>query len=645
MLVSFVQVNFQQGPKESNSYYLPYTVGSLWSYAYSFESVQRAYILGDVIFRRDPIEDTAVKLSHSTIVGFSTYVWNRNYNYTLAKRIKELNPNCILVFGGPEVPVTSLTLFKDYPFMDYVIKKEGEVVFKELLENIYEPTNVKGLLINQRGKIYNTGNADRIENLSQLPSPYTSGFFNDIIKQNPEIEWAATLETNRGCPYQCTFCDWGSLTYSKVKKFNLDKVFDDLEWIGQNQCGFVFIADANFGIFPERDGIIVDKLLDVQEKYGYPLNYAFTWAKNQKQEVVDIALKLKNNKKFNNGLSISVQSMDEKVLENIKRKNLNQHKIEEIFNLCEKNKIPVLTELILGLPGETAESWRHSFWKLFEAGNHFGIDIGQLELLENAEMNLVQHNDYDMKSIPVYDYLGVSDDSILESIQLVNETKDMPFKDMIKSQVFSCFVNTFHLGGFSTNISRFLRKYKNISYEEFYTNLYNFLSKDPWFIKQELDVENDFTQWMSTGVLNDSYVENIEIHGYNIMYKILFKIHLENKYDYVFALLDTYLKNYNLPLDLHSELFKFQCNFIIRYDKLNLYPIKDYFSYNFLEYIEGKELKLEKLEYSFNYLESKDMSMQNFLECIYYWRKRNFGKSIITTASYLSPYLAESFDY
>lgn len=633
MLVSFVQVNFQQGPKDSNSYYLPYTVGALWSYAYSFESIQRSCILGDVIFRREPIEKTALKLSHSTIIGFSTYVWNRNYNYTLAKRIKELNPNCILVFGGPEIPITSSTLFKDYPFMDYVIKKEGEIVFKELLENIYDPSNVKGLLINRKGKIYDTGNADRIEDLSKLPSPYALGFFDKIVQQHPNIEWAATLETNRGCPYQCTFCDWGSLTYSKIKKFGLEKVFGEIEWMGQNNCGFVFVADANFGIFPDRDNLIIDKIVEVQNKYGYPTTFTFSWAKNQKQDVVDMTAKLMSTKSFNNGLTISVQSLNETVLDNIKRKNLNEHKIQEIFSLCEEKNIPLITEIILGLPGETLETWKDSIFKIFESGNHTGVDITQLELLENAEMNLVQKGQYQIETIPVYDYLGVSNDNILESIDVVKSTKDMPFEDMLDAQFFNCFINTFHIGGYSTILSRFLTRYKNISYKDFYNNLYSFIKDDDWFASLESEIKQDFATWMTQGCIKNSYVADIELHGYNLIYKILFKIHLESKYNHVFNLLENYLALYSLDKCLESNLINFQKNFIVKHTDLGTQK-KLTFDYNIYEYIQKNEPILKtKKEYNFVCNEDKFMSFQKFLELIYFGRRRNFGKYIVDSTS------------
>jgi hypothetical protein len=86
--------------------------------------------------------------------------------------------------------------------------------------------------------------------------------------------------------------------------------------------------------------MIVDKLIEVQKRWGKLASFSMTWAKNQKNEVVDIVKKLINESpNFGQGLTVSVQSMDHDVLENIKRRNLDQHKIDEIFALCDRNNI------------------------------------------------------------------------------------------------------------------------------------------------------------------------------------------------------------------------------------------------------------------------------------------------------------------
>jgi radical SAM superfamily enzyme YgiQ (UPF0313 family) len=636
MKISLVQPNFQQGPKEFNAHYLPYSVGVLWAYVNQFESIKSNYQLEDIIWRRDNIDETVSKLSKCDIVGFSTYVWNKNYNYALARRLKEINPDCLIFFGGPEMPITKKDIFKKLSFIDVVIKSEGEVILRQLLDAISANTSwfdIKGLLINRDGHAEDTGDGERISSLEDMPSPYLTGVFDKLMSETTDVEWNATVETNRGCPYACTFCDWGSLTYNKVKKFNLEKVFAELEWIGVNGCGFVTITDANFGMFVERDNAIADKLIEVQEKYGCPNSFSMSWAKDQKPEVFDIVFKLIKNPKFNQGLTVSVQSMDLDVLENIKRKNLAQHKIENIFALCDKNNVPVYTEIILGLPGETKDTWKEGFYKIYRAGNHTGINILHAQMLENAEMNLLQKKLYGITSVSVYDYMSGSYNynELQECVEVVTGTKDMTTEEMLDSQAFSWFMQTFHINGLTTYISRFLHKNADIDYSVFYDRLWNYLQDDPWFIKERDELRHYYRNWMIDGKINHPNISNIEVHGWNIIHRTTLNMHLDRKYNYVFDLIEKFvISEFSLDAKCLTQLLQFQRNYVIDYDNIEQFPYTMQFNYDFLGYILDNTPLENTVKYKFEFHESKDISLDRFLENIYFGRKRNFGKALIT---------------
>lgn len=634
--ISFVQPNFQQGPKEYNAYYLPYSAGVILSYALAGEKVNNNWELHHLVWRREPIEELALKLSTSDLVAFSTYVWNHRYNYKVAHLVKTFNPKCLIVFGGPEPAIEDPMLFEKEPYMDLVIKMEGEVTFKRILEDFDSDfTHISGLLINSTNGMINTGDPARINDLDEIPSPYMSGIFNKIITENPNIIWNATLETNRGCPYACTFCDWGSLTYNKVKKFDLQRVYDELDWIGEH-CGFVTITDANFGMFVERDNMIVDKLIEVQKKWDNLKSFSMTWAKNQKNEVVDIVKKLiTESPNFGQGLTVSVQSMDHDVLENIKRRNLDQHKIDEIFALCDKNNIPVYTELILGLPGETVETWKNAFWKIFRAGNHNGINILQCQLLENAEMNLLQKKLYKLESVAVYDYMSGSygDADLTESIDVVVSTKTIPREAMLDTLVWSSFVQTFHINGLTTYIARYLAK-QDIDYSEFYESLYEWVQKDPWFKLQFAETRSYFANWMTAGRINHPKIGNIEVFGWNLMHRTTLYMVKDKMINYVFESLDNFLQhNYELEPHLREQLIQFQRNYVIDYRDLSFLPKQQKSDYDFLGYIQDEtDLKNTSI-YNFDTAEEKDMSEDRFLENMYFGRKRNFGKNTISRIS------------
>jgi len=629
--ILFVQPNFRQGPKEVNAYYLPYSVGTLWAYANEYEEVKRNYKFNGFIWKRDNIDNICVNASKNHVIAFSTYVWNKNYNFELAKKIKSINPDAVLIFGGPEIEIENKNIFLDYPFIDIVVKSEGESTFKDLLINLdNDIIKIKGLLINDNGNVIDTGQPVRLNELDVLPSPYLTGVFDDLIEENFDVEWNATLETNRGCPYACTFCDWGSLTYSKVKKFDLERVYAELEWIGKNKCGFVSVTDANFGIFLERDNLIADKLLEVQDTYGYPYTFSVTWAKNQKDGVIDIVKKLTDSPKFNQGLTVSVQSMDFGVLENIKRKNLEQHKIEEILDICEKKDIPTYTEIILGLPGETLESWKNNFWKLFNAGAHTGLNIFQAQLLENAEMNLLQTKEYDIKYSTVYDYMSGSydEDPIKEGVKIVTSTNTITFSEMLEAQIFSWYLNTFHVNGITNYISRFLNEYYNISYQQFYEKLLSYIIEDAWFFKEKTETENYYRMWMTEGKITHPKISNVEIHGWNIIYRTVLNMQNENQVEKMYQVIERFLDNTIKDKDIINDLINLQKAYFINYNKIETYPKQITLKNDILGYLENGNLDSEKT-YIFDFVEDKNMKKERFLENIYFRRRRNFGKALI----------------
>ena len=438
------------------------------------------------------------------------------------------------------------------------------------------------------------------------------------------------LETTRGCPYSCTFCDWGSLTYSKIKKFNLDRIFSELEWFGKNGFDHVIFADANFGIL-ERDFQIADKLIEVQKKYSNPKTYSVSWAKNQKREVVSIVKKLIEHGGNNIGLNLSLQTLDTQVLKNIKRDNLAINHVQEVFALCEKNNIPLYTELILGLPGETLESWKQNFYKLFEAGNHTGISVYQCELLENAEMNLLQKKLYKIDEVVVYDYMEGSnnEDELKESITLVKSTSSLSNEQMLDAQVWSWFITTFHVNGLTNWISRFLKKYKHISYETFYEKLYQHLEKFSWLDQERNKVSKHYTDWMNNGKIDYCVNNNINIHGWNLIHSTLINLQHSNQFDNLYSFLHKFILEFDLEESVAQDLIQFQKNYVINYNDILSYPKIVNTKYNFLGYIKEGTVLLDPSQYQFDYVENKELTFQQYCEHLFFSRRKNFGKALI----------------
>ena len=104
--------------------------------------------------------------------------------------------------------------------------------------------------------------AARISDLNQIPSPYLGGIFELLMNSNPEESWAAMWESNRGCPFSCSYCNWGKDSKRRVYKYDMDRLFGELDWFSNNKIEFIFCCDANFGLFKKRDLEIVDKVME-----------------------------------------------------------------------------------------------------------------------------------------------------------------------------------------------------------------------------------------------------------------------------------------------------------------------------------------------------------------------------------------------
>ena len=211
--------------------YFPYSIGCVWAYAEQMGTVDRSQ-LGGLFFVKEPIEKIILKFYNPKLVGFSNYMWNEGYNDTLAKEIKARWPECKIMYGGPQVPDKISDWHDEHDFVDICVHQEGEITFNDIVSGKANK-DIAGITYNENGDWTQTGPSERIINLEDIQSPYLIGLFDNLAQEGYSIN--AIVETDRGCPYKCTFCDWGGTTFSKVKKFDLNRVFGEIEWAGKNK--------------------------------------------------------------------------------------------------------------------------------------------------------------------------------------------------------------------------------------------------------------------------------------------------------------------------------------------------------------------------------------------------------------------------
>ena len=453
----------------SKYYYFPYSVGVVWSYADAIPILHENYQLKGLYFVKEDIDTIVDNMEDPAVLGLSSYIWNTNYNEEFAKKVKARWPECKIIVGGANAPDSDIMYFEDKPYIDYLIHQEGEISFSGLLKSFIgeqDETQVPGISINQNGKRITTGPSVRVSDLTDVPSPYLTGLFDDIVKKyngRSDMTLNGIIETNRGCPFMCTFCDWGGTTFSKVKKFDITRIEAEVKWFADNKIEYINNTDANFGIFKERDMAITDMLIATKEKYGFPEIFDTNWNKNNNQATVEMASKLLNAGMMRR-FTASLQSMNPDVLKAIKRTNLNGAQLDNIVDDARKIGINVNTEMIVGLPEETYESWKTGICELLK--DDFIVESYPLALLQNSEMNDPKYKQqYGIKTKTVKSYFS---NYVTEWQDMVVATRTMDEQTMSRVWLWTWLTNKLEANGFTHIVSRYLEKHHSIPQQDFY---------------------------------------------------------------------------------------------------------------------------------------------------------------------------------
>ena len=202
--VYFVQVDVSATLGTQNAY-LPYTAGVLAASAWTSEIVKEHYTFREFIFLREDVDRVIGRMESPCIAAFCNYCWNTEYNKLLASRIKEKWPDCVIVFGGHNVP-NDFSFLETCPYIDILCHGEGEDTIRQLMEAfaLDSPLDqVENISFRSRNGGYVRTASSCPKSLSLYPSPYLGGWFDNMVAEHPEITFNAILETSRGCPNKC----------------------------------------------------------------------------------------------------------------------------------------------------------------------------------------------------------------------------------------------------------------------------------------------------------------------------------------------------------------------------------------------------------------------------------------------------------
>ncbi len=560
--VQLVQVNFRYG----DNAYLPYSVGLLEAYARSDQRIKNVKFR-ETLFLRKSIPDAVDNLYGVDVLAISCYLWNWNWSLELAKQAKAKYPTMFVVLGGPQVPEEDKNFLLENKFVDAIVFNEGEQVFSNLLYALTADNpnlaDIDGISFRSGDEVVTTKPQEKIFDLSSIESPYLSGVFDSIMARY-DLQFQVTQETHRGCPYSCTFCDWGSSTMSKVRRVPKERIIDEYQWFGKNKIELLYNADANYGLFAE-DVELTEKLIETKSTFGFPKKFRAAYAKNSNERVFEIANMLENENMCK-GVTLSFQSMDSDVLTFIKRKNMKVNNFKELITTYREAKIPTYTELIIGLPGETYESFKDGIDTLLEAGQHDSLSIYNAMLLENSEMNKAEYkklHGIESARIPLLLLHGsIEPDDVVEFYDVVTATATMPSDKWVKTTVFAWMVQALHCLNLTQAIAAILNASHSIKYSDFYENLIEKFEMTDNHIG-ELIRE---LQEMAQGVAEGHGTLDLGDRSYgNIMWPVE---------EIIFLRLVTSEETFHLfsqaISDLYPDIRKDHLSEIIRYQKLSL---------------------------------------------------------------------------
>ncbi len=564
--------------------YLPYAVGLLIAYAFTDETVKSEYDFKRFVFVRESTDDVVAKLENPAFIGFSNYIWNTHYNLALAKKIKEKFPECIIMFGGHNVPPDN-SFLENYPFIDFLIHGEGEEAFKNLLVELTKETpDFSGIsnLSYRKSENEFVKNATEVLTKTDYPSPYLTGLFDYIFEENPDMQLDAILETSRGCPRSCAYCDWGCNS-QKIKLFPIERVFAEIDWFATHKVKFIWGADANFGAY-ERDIEIVDYFIKVREKTGYPERIRTNYAMKNPERVFEISRKLERFGLSKEGATLSFQSLNPETLEFIGRKNMSLDKFSELISLYKKEGVTTYSELIVGLPGETYESFCKGIGALLAAGQHRLITVYNCEILPNSPMADPEYmKKHGIKTADIV-YLTAhseSDKEIQERTKYVIGTNTLPTEDWIACNVFTCFEESYHHYGILKFIAIYLYYEFGIPYEKFYNMIIDFAKKDKNSIGYSV-YDKLYSFFKSVSIEKPMKLYSNEIYG-DITWIPKNVAHLDTIYrlDAYYDEIRPLLISFGMSEEIADELIKYQKT-ALKYPAKNNFSVE--FSHNWHEF-------------------------------------------------------------
>ena len=269
--------------------------------------------------------------------------------YTVAKIAKNLNENVFVVMGGPHVTFTPELTMRECPCIDAVVRGEGELTFKELVDAVDKGRPLRGILgLSYRegnGKIRNEPPRPLIKNVDGIPMPSY-----DLLPMDKYVAGRTpfgTVMTSRGCPFNCAFCS-SSLQFGKRwRGHSVERVIEELSILryeyGRREIEFL---DDTFTLNKVR----AVKIAEAIKREGLDITWTASSRVNTINEKVAKAMKAGGC----HTVYFGIESGTQRILDFI-GKGITLEQSVDAVKTAKKAGLRALGSFIIGFPDETRE--------------------------------------------------------------------------------------------------------------------------------------------------------------------------------------------------------------------------------------------------------------------------------------------------
>ena len=408
------------------------------------------------LFKNPDLLIDAIESSPPEVLGLSNYIWCQSISEEVLQFYKKVRPDGITVWGGPNFPMNEPRKAKEYllnkPYVEFYIPFEGEIPTVNIIRAVIDTTKSMRQLksdhpeyfegayfISEGNELIGRNIGVQLRDINEIPSPYLQGLLDPFLAEGLH----AMFETQRGCPYHCTFCHTGLTYYDRGRSFSLERLKSEIEYITKTVKNptktHLYITDTNFGMWPQDLEFAV-WMRNHTEQTGFPLSFGTTTGKGRSKAVLETVL---SHPKLT--LSNSVQSLDDTVLKAIKRKNFPIDEMIQCQDELDKAGKLSKPEIILGLPCETRDSHLNTLRKLMKDVGANIIYQYTLMLLPGTEMYTDESREkyhYEVKYRLLPTSYGVYRGKKCFEIEEVSVgTKDLTFDDYLEMREVFFFVH------------------------------------------------------------------------------------------------------------------------------------------------------------------------------------------------------------